>query len=60
MTIIKTLPPCDICQKTKAIYDGKTVQGPWAYMCELCWQQYGCGRAGTGYAQLLVPHGELS
>lgn len=60
MTIIKNRPTCDICRKTEAIYDGKTVNGPWAYMCELCWQHQGVGRLGTGFGQKLVAHGDLS
>lgn len=31
----------------KAIYDGKTKQGPWAYMCEDCFKEKGVG-VGTG------------
>ena len=27
------MPKCDFCNND-AVYDGKTVKGPWAYMCE--------------------------
>ena len=32
---------CDICSKQKAVADGKTKQGPWAYMCQNCLDKYG-------------------
>lgn len=31
---------CDFCGDT-ARYDGKTIRGPWAYMCEDCFVLYG-------------------
>jgi hypothetical protein len=58
--IVQDLPVCDICQTSTAVYDAKTTQGPWAYMCEPCWNAYGVGRLGTGYGQKLVPHGETT
>lgn len=52
------LPDCDIHksqnQTVTAAYDGKTVHGPWAYMCESCWLLHGVGRLGTGYGQRLI------
>ena len=30
---------CDFCGQ-KALYDGPTKQGPWAYMCEGCFNQH--------------------
>lgn len=48
------IPDCDICKRRPAKYDGKTVQGPWAYMCAPCWVSWGPGRLGTGYGQELV------
>ena len=50
------IPKCDICQTRKAKYDAKTVQGPWAYMCQSDWLAYGGtgGKLGTGYGQELV------
>lgn len=47
------IPPCDICKGNPAAYDGKTVHGPWAFMCEGCWLWHGVGRLGTGYGQRL-------
>jgi hypothetical protein len=40
-----------------ARYDGATVHGPWAYMCEEHFQSDGVG-LGTGRGQLLVLPGE--
>lgn len=66
---VSKLPPCDICtygapgfEQPKAPmgtelahYDGKTVFGPWANMCEAHFQTYGTG-LGTGRGQeLIVP-----
>ena len=44
---------CDICGATelKKIVDGKTIHGPWAYMCERCHAEFGLG-FGTGRGQL--------
>jgi hypothetical protein len=55
---VASIPSCDICKtegrETPAAYDGKTVYGPWAYMCEQHWQLVGVGQLGTGYGQRLV------
>jgi hypothetical protein len=54
-----TLPTCDTCppdKPTEAAYDGKTKQGPWAYMCEPCFAEMGVG-LGTGRGQRLVLRG---
>lgn len=51
---MQTIPMCDVCRKTDAAYDGATKFGPWAYMCESCWQDNGVGKLGTGYGQRLV------
>lgn len=50
---VGTLPCCDFCG-AEAAYDARTMEGPWAYMCEKCWQEYGGGRLGTGYGQRLI------
>jgi len=38
---------CDFCEimglDVKAKYDGKTLEGPWAYMCEPCASMLGVG-----------------
>lgn len=43
---------CDICGTKKAVYDGKTHMGPWAFMCEGCFKKHGWG-LGTGVGQKL-------
>jgi len=43
---------CDFCGDP-ALYDGKTMAGPWAYMCEACFKKYGTG-LGTGIGQRIV------
>jgi hypothetical protein len=48
-------PPddCQICGSPLAdsAVDGKTVYGPWAWMCRACHRQIGCG-FGMGRGQL--------
>jgi hypothetical protein len=44
---------CDICKKEVAMFDGKTISGPWAYMCEVCYARNGKG-LGLGKGQRLV------
>jgi hypothetical protein len=56
---VASIPDCDVCKaegrKPKpAAYDGKTVYGPWAYMCEDDWQKVGVGKLGTGFGQRLI------
>lgn len=46
------IPKCDFCG-SNAVYDGKTNRGPWAYMCESCFTEYGVG-LGLGKGQKLV------
>jgi len=47
--IVNKLPQCDTCFAYKrlvgipAAYDGKTKKGPWAYMCQECFEIYGVG-----------------
>lgn len=45
---------CDFGCSLAAIVDGKTKEGPWAYMCAGCWSSRGVGRLGVGRGQLLV------
>ncbi len=51
------LPPCDFCASwgriREAHYDGKTAQGPWAYMCESHFKLHGIG-LGLGKGQRLI------
>lgn len=56
---VQTIPECDICKYEQnrpgipAAYDGKTVMGPWANMCEAHFSTHGVG-LGTGRGQRLV------
>jgi hypothetical protein len=49
---------CDFCKmvgaQVQAQYDGATVHGPWAYMCEAHFQANGVGSLGTGKGQRLI------
>lgn len=48
---------CDLCKsqglQVQAVYDGKTIHGPWAYMCEEHFGALGVG-LGTGRGQRLI------
>jgi hypothetical protein len=55
---VDKIPNCDFCvRRTGSIidakYDGKTVHGPWANMCQDCFNIFGLGRTGLGLAQEL-------
>lgn len=59
---VARIPDCGICKfvgppagkhRQPAAYDGKTTEGPWAYMCEDHFAQYGVG-LGLGKGQRLV------
>jgi len=50
------LPKCDFCEE-KAKYDGKTLLGPWGFMCEKHFQRHGIG-LGLGKGQRLLVKGE--
>jgi hypothetical protein len=54
---VVVFPNCDICfdagLSRSAKYDAKTKTGPWAYLCETHYQEYGIG-LGTGLGQKLV------
>lgn len=61
--IVDDLPDCDFCKHqrgqigegtvNKAAFDAATAGGPWAYMCDKHFAQYGVG-LGTGRGQRLV------
>jgi DNA-directed RNA polymerase subunit M/transcription elongation factor TFIIS len=53
---IANKPNCDLCGKP-ALYDGKTTDGPWGYMCQNCFNEHGSG-LGLGKGQKLI-HKEL-
>ncbi len=54
---VERLPACDICsqqgQHAKAHYDGKTLMGPWGYMCKPHFEALGVG-LGLGRGQRLI------
>lgn len=52
ITYINPPKECNMCRKPfgKVMYDAKTVYGPWAYMCEDCFNAVGVG-LGTGLGQ---------
>ena len=52
-TKVITLPTCDICGAT-AMYDAKTVMGPWANLCSEDFDNYTDGQLGLGKGQRLV------
>jgi hypothetical protein len=60
---VAALPMCDVHTYLKgkddvpAAYDGKTTSGPWANMCQECFDELGVG-LGTGLGQRLVVRGE--
>jgi len=55
--LVSKLPNCDFCTAEgvtePAEYDGKTKRGPWGYMCQQHFDQYGVG-LGLGLGQKLV------
>lgn len=57
-TRVPELPSCDLCSMlghymNPARYDGATIHGPWAFMCEDHFRADGIG-LGTGRGQRLV------
>lgn len=48
---------CDFCYSI-AKYDGKTKTGPWAFMCNQHFKQYGLG-LGLGKGQQLILKEEI-
>jgi hypothetical protein len=58
--VIDARPMCDLCADgTRAIYDAASRQGPWGYMCQRHYDQFGVG-LGTGRGQRLVVEGECA
>jgi hypothetical protein len=43
---------CNFCETDEAAYDGKTIYGPWAFMCHNCFEAFGVG-LGLGKGQKL-------
>lgn len=64
--VVDRLPNCDwhpargMPDTRPAVVDAKTTQGPWAYLCQECWEEIGCRdeagqlRLGLGWGQRLV------
>lgn len=50
--LVSVLPKCDICG-SPAVYDSPTKQGPWANMCETCYNRHKTG-IGTKF-KLRIP-----
>ena len=54
--VVFEIPNCDLCKQngktTPAVYDGATNMGPWGYMCEGHFRQFGVG-LGEGRGQKL-------
>ena len=54
---VATIPDCQICAENErtrlAKYDAKTKIGPWAYVCEDCFNRW-CYGIGVGYGQILI------
>ena len=54
---VAKLPKCDFCKDDKvdkyALYDGKTINGMWAFMCDAHFALYGTG-LGMGRGQRLI------
>ena len=59
---VSRLPDCDICKHednkpgVPASYDGKTLFGPWANMCQTHFELHGVG-TGLGRGQRLIVRG---
>lgn len=57
---VSKAPMCDVhrlvygVEIIPATYDGRTVDGPWANMCDACWDEIGCGMLGTGNGQRII------
>lgn len=52
VVMMPKLPKCSFCDGIATV-DGKTVDGPWAYMCPRCFLKFGVG-LGLGRGQVLV------
>lgn len=57
MSYINAPKVCDCCSDPfgSVMYDAKTIQGPWANMCETCFKRFGVGLGiGRGQRYVLV------
>lgn len=55
--IVDVLPNCSFCEHVDIIrpakYDAKTINGPWAFMCEIHFLSETFGELGLGRGQIL-------
>lgn len=44
---------CDVCMEpfSDVVYDAKTKHGPWAFMCQACFDKIGPKKLGVGLGQ---------
>jgi hypothetical protein len=55
VAMVTDYPACDFAECDQpARFDGRTSQGPWAFMCLDHWSWYGPGKLGIGYGQKLA------
>ncbi len=59
IVVVDKLPPCNFCED-EAIYDGKTIMGPWAYMCQPCWDRNSLRVTGVGFGQRLITKDQVT
>jgi hypothetical protein len=50
---VTELPDCDFGCGETARYDAQTKMGPWAFMCQSCFDLNGPGKLGLGIGQKL-------
>lgn len=51
ITKVSALPECDLCSSV-ALYDAQLQGGVWGYVCQPCFDEYGCA-LGLGLGQRL-------
>ncbi len=57
------IPKCDIClshgSEKEAVYEAKTSFGPWAFLCEKCFDEVGISlKMGLGRRVILIKEDE--
>jgi hypothetical protein len=45
---------CDICKDHEAKYDARTIWGPWAFVCDNCFEQHTHNKVELGFATKLT------
>lgn len=60
---VHTIPKCDIClshgSENDALYEAKTTFGPWAFLCEKCFNEVGISlKLGLGRRVILIKEDE--